>query len=63
VSACVVTEFVLKIVALTEFLAQPVAIGKIRGLADLCLLGDEQDEYTINTIAKKYEMYRFPVSI
>ena len=62
-SPCVVTEFVLKIVALIEFLAQPVAIGTIRGFGDPRSIGSEQDEDTVSTIAKRYEMCRFPISI
>jgi hypothetical protein len=63
VSACVVTEFVLKIVALTEFLAQPVATGTIRGFGDPCSIGVEQDEHAVSAIAKRYEMCLFPISI
>ena len=62
-SACVVTEFVLKIVALTEFLAQPVVTGTIRGFENRGFIGAEQDEDSVSAIAKRYEICRFLISI
>ncbi|MHC4387387.1 MAG: hypothetical protein ACYSX1_02140, partial [Planctomycetota bacterium] len=63
VSPCVVTELVLKIVALTEFFAQPLLTGTTHGCADsLCLVCGAHED-AVSTITERYRIWRLRLSI